>query len=59
MKVLEINKPNSQINEIDEIKSYRTEVINSASIDLEWVSCKGKYQHRDQHICCGILHKLG
>jgi DNA polymerase, archaea type len=27
------------------IESYRDEVINSASFDLEWVPFKGKYQH--------------
>ncbi|MGD9673665.1 MAG: DNA polymerase domain-containing protein [Candidatus Nitrosocosmicus sp.] len=45
MKLLEANKLDSQINEIYEIKSYRNEVINSASFDLEWVPYKGKYQH--------------
>jgi hypothetical protein len=45
MRLLEINKPNTQINEIKEIKSYRSEVLNSASLDLEWVPYKGKYQH--------------
>ncbi|WP_458746097.1 DNA polymerase domain-containing protein [Candidatus Nitrosocosmicus sp. T] len=45
MKLLEIDKLNSRINEINEIKSYRNEVINSASLDLEWVPYKGKYQH--------------
>src|SRR5918995_1905860 len=27
------------------IESYRDEVINSASFDLEWIPFKGKYQH--------------
>jgi DNA polymerase elongation subunit (family B) len=45
MKLLEINKLNSEINEIVEIKSYRNEVINSASLDFEWISYKGTYQH--------------
>lgn len=45
MKLLEINKLNSEINEIAEIKSYRNEVINSASLDFEWISYKGTYQH--------------
>ena len=27
------------------IRSYRDEVINSASFDLEWIPIKGKYQH--------------
>jgi hypothetical protein len=45
MKILEINQPDSQISEVIEIKSSRNEVINSASIDIEWVSYQGKYQH--------------
>jgi DNA polymerase elongation subunit (family B) len=45
MRLLEINKPNSRINEIEEIKSHRNEVLNSSSLDLEWVPYKGKYQH--------------
>lgn len=31
--------------EIIEIKNYRQEVLNSASLDLEWVPYKGQYQH--------------
>jgi hypothetical protein len=50
MKLLEINKPNSEFNEIKEIKSYRNEVINSASLDLEWIPYKGKYQHNKTQI---------
>lgn len=45
MKLLEAEKLNSLINEIHEIKSYRNEVLNSASFDLEWAPYKGKYQH--------------
>ena len=45
MKLFEINKPYTQINEIKEIKSHRKEVLSSASLDLEWVPYKGKYQH--------------
>ena len=45
MKLFEINKPYPQINEIKEIKSHRKEVLSSASLDLEWVPYKGKYQH--------------
>ncbi len=50
MKLLQINKSTSQINKINKIKSYRNEVINSASIDLEWVSYKGKYRHIETKI---------
>ncbi len=32
------------------IKSYREEVINSASLDLEWVPYKGPYQHSKTHV---------
>lgn len=28
-----------------EIKNYRQEVLNSASLDLEWISYKGQYQY--------------
>ncbi len=45
MKLLDIDGTISQINEINEIKSYRNEVINSSSIDLEWFPYKGNYQH--------------
>ena len=30
---------------IPKIESYRPEVKDSASIDLEWVPYKGKYEH--------------
>lgn len=33
------------ISEVIDIKSYRDEVINSASLDLEWIPYKGKYQN--------------
>lgn len=45
MRLLEVDDLDSEIDEINEIKSYRNEVINSASLDLEWVSYKGTYQH--------------
>ncbi len=45
MKLLGIDKPNSQVNEINVIKSDRKEVKYSASIDIEWIPYKGKYQH--------------
>jgi len=32
------------------IRSYRDEVINSASFDLEWIPIKGKYQHNKTKI---------
>ena len=35
---------------ITKIESYRDEVINSASFDLEWIPFKGKYQHNKTKI---------
>ncbi|WP_148687352.1 DNA polymerase domain-containing protein [Candidatus Nitrosocosmicus hydrocola] len=35
---------------INEIKSFRDEVINSASVDLEWIPYKGKYNHSKTQI---------
>jgi hypothetical protein len=35
---------------IPKIESYRDEVINSASFDLEWIPFKGKYQHNKTRI---------
>ncbi|MBA3751031.1 MAG: hypothetical protein H0X03_09125, partial [Nitrosopumilus sp.] len=44
---LDNKNPNTEVNEI---KSYRDEVINSASIDLEWIRYKDKYQHSKTQI---------
>jgi hypothetical protein len=39
-------KNRAEINQrIPKIESYRDEVINSASFDLEWIPFKDKYQH--------------
>jgi DNA polymerase elongation subunit (family B) len=35
---------------VKEIKSYRQEVLNSASLDLEWIPYKGQYQHSKTQI---------
>lgn len=35
---------------IPKIESYRDEVINSASFDLEWIPFNGKYQHNKTRI---------
>ncbi len=32
------------------IESYRNEVLNSASVDLEWILYEGKYQHAKTQI---------
>jgi DNA polymerase, archaea type len=44
-----VNKPET-IQRIPKIESYRDEVINSASFDLEWIPFKGKYQHNKTKI---------
>ena len=41
-----IKKQSSQIK----IKSYRNEVLNSASMDLEWLPYVGKYEHSKTQI---------
>ena len=35
---------------VPKIESYRDEVINSASFDLEWIPFKGEYQHNKTKI---------
>jgi len=35
---------------VPKIESYRDEVINSASFDLEWIPFKGKYEHNKTKI---------
>ena len=43
-----------------EIKNYRQEVLNSASLDLEWVSYKGEYQHSKTKIfAAAFWYELG
>lgn len=37
------------------IESYRDEVLNSASIDLEWIPYEGKYQHSKTHIFAAAI----
>ncbi len=37
------------------IESYRDEVLNSASIDLEWLSYQGKYEHSKTQIFAGAF----
>ena len=36
--------------ETRETKCYRHEVLNSASLDLEWIPYTGKYQHSKTHV---------
>jgi DNA polymerase elongation subunit (family B) len=43
-------KPESNTVKIKEIKSFRDEVINSASVDLEWIPYKGRYHHSETQI---------
>ena len=38
-------KENKTNPETIEIKNYRQEVLNSASLDLEWIPYEGQYQH--------------
>ena len=37
------------------IESYRPEVQNSASLDFEWITYKGKYQHSKTKIFAALF----
>jgi len=41
---------NFSSNQKLKIESYREEVLNSASLDLEWIPYKGKYNHGKTHL---------
>ena len=41
------------------IRSYRDEVINSASFDLEWIPFKGKYRHNITKIYAASFVQIG
>ena len=48
--MIDLNIKDKSQTEILKIQSYREEVINSASLDLEWISYQGPYQHSKTQI---------
>ncbi len=45
-----LSNASSSTKDLLKIESYRDEVINSASIDLEWIPYNGKYHHTKTQI---------